>query len=452
MNKNSSGIPLLLVLSAALLAAPVCRAQASSDTSQSSADLSKRVADLEKQLSDLQSQLAALKPSAPAPAATTPPASAPTATAAVAGSTPTETVAPSKVSIASLLGPTSISGFVDGYYNYNSNQPGNRLNSFRVFDTTSNNLALNMVELIVDKAPDAAASRTGYHVALGFGQAMNVVNASDSAGLGFAQYLKEAYFSYLAPVGKGLQVDFGKFVTPMGAEVIESKDNWNYSRSLLFGYAIPFYHFGLRAKYTFNDKYNMTGFLVNGWNNLIDNNSAKTYGLSFGWNPNKKVGLVETGFWGPEQANYNKTWRQTYDTVLTYTPNSKLSLMANYDYGRGDRPVDPLTLLPIPTAPVVYWTGIAGYVKYAWNDKYAFATRYEYYNDHSGFTTGTPQHFNEFTTTFQRMVTSNLMTRLEYRRDMSNEPTILKNANTFVKDQNTLAAGMILTFDSREAK
>lgn len=449
MKKNSSGIPLLFVLSAALLAAPVCRAQASSDTTQSSADLSKRVADLEKQLSDLQSQLAAMKPSAPAPAATAP-ASAP-ATAAAATTTP-EATAPAKTTIASLLGPTSISGFVDGYYNYNSNQPANRLNSYRVFDTTSNNIALNMVELIVDKAPDAAASRTGYHVALGFGQGMNVVNSADPAGLGFAQYLKEAYFSYLAPVGKGLQVDFGKFVTPMGAEVIESKDNWNYSRGLLFGYAIPFYHFGLRAKYTFNDKYNLTGFLVNGWNDIIDNNSGKTYGLSFGWNPNKKVGVIETAFFGPEQANYNKTWRQTYDTVLTYNPNSKLSLMANYDYGRGDRPVDPLTLLPSPTAPVVYWTGMAGYVKYAWNDKYSFATRYEYYNDHSGFTTGTPQHFNEFTTTFQRMVTSNLITRLEYRRDMTNEPTILKNANTFVKDQNTLAAGLILTFDSREAK
>jgi hypothetical protein len=28
-------------------------------------------------------------------------------------------------------------------------------------------------------------------------------------------------------------MDFGKFVTSAGAEVIEAKDNWNYSRSLL---------------------------------------------------------------------------------------------------------------------------------------------------------------------------------------------------------------------------
>ena len=32
-----------------------------------------------------------------------------------------------------------------------------------------------------------------------------------------------------------------------GAEVIETHSNWNYSRSLLFAWAIPYYHMGLRA-------------------------------------------------------------------------------------------------------------------------------------------------------------------------------------------------------------
>jgi Putative beta-barrel porin-2, OmpL-like. bbp2 len=451
MKKNSSGIPLLLVLSAALLATPVCKAKASIDSSQSAADLSKRVADLEKQLTELQGQLSALKTTPPTPAATAT-TTPPTATAAVASGTTAEPSAPAKTDIASLLGPTSISGFVDAYYNYNSNQPATRQSSFRAFDTSSNTLALNMVELVVDKAPDAASTRFGYHLGVGFGQGMNAINAAEPGGPGFDQYLKEAYLSYLAPVGKGLQVDFGKFVTPEGAEVIESKDNWNYSRGLLFWYAIPLYHFGLRAKYTFNDKYAVSGFLVNGWNNVVENNSGKTYGASFAWTPTKKLGFTQTLLAGPEQANSNQTWRQTWDTVVSYNATSKLSFLFNYDYGRGDRPVDPVTLLPIPTAPVVYWTGIAGYVKYAWNDKYSFATRYEYYNDHSGFTTGTAQHINEITTTLQRTVRGNLLTRLEFRRDMSNEPTILKNANTFVKDQNTVTAGVILTFDSREAK
>ena len=78
----------------------------------------------------------------------------------------------------------------------------------------------------------------------------------------------------------------------MGAEVIETKDNWNYSRGLLFTYAIPFYHFGVRAKYAFNDKYSLTGFLVNGWNNVVDNNSGKTYGVAVAGLPRQKSDTI----------------------------------------------------------------------------------------------------------------------------------------------------------------
>ena len=82
------------------------------------------------------------------------------------------------------------------YYGQNFNNPTSRSNAFRFFDGATNQFGLNMVELVLDKAPDANNSRTGYRVALGFGQAMNAVNGSDFGGLGFDQYLKEAYFRY----------------------------------------------------------------------------------------------------------------------------------------------------------------------------------------------------------------------------------------------------------------
>ena len=68
-------------------------------------------------------------------------------------------------------------------------------------------------------------------MAAGYGQAAKIINGSDapfSDGSNF--FLKEAYLSYLAPVGKGLTLTVGKFVTNAGAEVIESNANWNYSR------------------------------------------------------------------------------------------------------------------------------------------------------------------------------------------------------------------------------
>jgi Putative beta-barrel porin-2, OmpL-like. bbp2 len=443
-----------VIIFASLLLAPVGHTQEANSTPPSNDAIVRHMDELEQQVKELRTELAALKDQKENTAAAAPAAAAvPAQSNLVSGAatTPATGSAPAP-SLAGLLGSTTLSGFVDVYYGQNFNNPASQANSLRFFDGATNQFGLNLVELVVDKTPEATNSRTGYHVALGFGQAMNVVNASEpKGGLGFDQYLKEAYFSYLAPVGKGLQVDVGKFVTPAGAEVIETKDNWNYSRGILFSYAIPYYHFGMRAKYAFNDKYSVTGFFTNGWNNVVDNNTGKTYGVSFGWNPNKKFGVIQNYMAGPEENGLNSNLRQLSDTVITYSPTGRLSFMVNGDYGRGDRFVtDPV--LNTFSHPV-YWTGVAGYVKYAFNSTSAISTRYEYYDDHDGFTTGTllPTHFNEFTATFERLMAHHIISRFEYRRDMSNQPVFLKGANP-VLDQNTLTAGLVFTFDSREAK
>jgi hypothetical protein len=414
-------------------------------STDTASDNAARMQELEKQIQELRREVADLKASNSATATTTS-STAPALNAVASTTAPATTPAPP--SLASLLGPTSLSGFVDMYYGQNFNNPAARSSSLRSFDVAANQFGLNLVELVVDKQPDVNNSRTGYHLALGFGQAMNAVNGSDPGGLSFDQYLKEAYFSYLAPVGKGLQIDAGKFVTPAGAEVIETKDNWNYSRGLLFSYAIPYFHFGMRAKYTFNDHYAVAGYLVNGWNSVVDNNTGKTYGGSFFWNPSKKFGITENYLIGPELANDNAAKRQLVDTVVTFSPTGRLSFILNHDYGRGDR-------VPAYSKPV-YWTGIAGYVRYAFNSSNAFATRYEYFDDKYGVMTGgfaspTPQHLHGFTGTYEHLMAHHILTRMEFRRDQSNIPSFVKGT-TPVMAQNTATLGLVYMFDSREGK
>ena len=416
---------------AVALLCTILGAAVNAQTASPQGDLERRVEDLEKQILQLRAELSSEKSATVARAEAV-------ATGNSGGAAPA-----SSVSLASLIGPTRLSGLVDVYYAYNSNQPASRSIGLRSFDATANQFSLNLVELQVDKSPDPD-NRTGYRVALGFGQAMNAVNGSDPGGLGFDQYLKEAYFSYLAQVGKGLQIDIGKYATPLGAEVIETKDNWNYSRGLLFSYAIPYFHFGMRSRYAFNDKYSLSGFLSNGWNNVLDNNSGKTYGVGFGWNPTRKIGLVQNYMAGPEGTNNNSAWRQLWDTVVTYAPNSRLTLMQNFDYGRGDR-------VPGIVNPT-FWTGVAGYARYAFNRQYALAGRYEYYDDHNGFTTGRAQHLHEFTGTLQRNITDHIQGRMEFRRDLSNEAVFDQGSHKSSDAQNTLSAGVVFTIDSSEGK
>jgi hypothetical protein len=409
-------------------------------------DLAGRIDSLEKQLADLRSQMEAQKAAAAAPAPVP-------AQAAVAS--PAPAAAPAPTGLAGLLGPTTLSGFVDVYYGYNSNQPASHTTALRNFDINSGQFGLNMLELVADKPVSTDTGRVGYHVALGFGQAMNLVNASEPSapltpgtpGLpvttetNFDQYLKEGYLEYLAPIGKGLQINAGKFVTPAGAEVIESKDNWNYSRGLLFSWAIPYFHFGVSGKYAFNSKFALTGYLVNGWNNSVDGNSGKTTGFTAAWTPSAKFSFIQNYLVGPEGGD-NGNFRHLSDTVVTYTPSSKLSLMANYDYGHDN----------LGGGTKVWWTGIAGYIKYAPNDKWYFATRGEWFKDHDGFATGTAQNLGEVTLTLQRMLASKIISRLEYRYDTSDQNIFPYHTGDFRGSQNTVTLGMIYAFSSADAK
>jgi hypothetical protein len=308
-----------------------------------------------------------------------------------------------------------------------------------------------MIEPVADKSVDTT-NRVGYHIAVGFGQAMNQVNATEFGPGGnepnFAQNLKEAYLEYMAPVGKGLQINVGKFVTPAGAEVIETKDNWNYTRGILFAWAIPYFHTGVSAKYAFNSKFALSGYLVNGWNNSTETNSGKTTGFTAAYTPSSKFSFIETYLVGPEAFNDNSNYRHLSDTIVTFNPTAKLSLMANYDYGH-DRPAG------VP----VWWSGIAGYIKYTPNDKWAFSTRGEWFNDHDGFETGAAQHLSEFTFTLQRMLAGKLMSRLEFRRDMSDQNTFPFRTSSVpgslylpTDSQNTVTLGLVYAFSSADAK
>ena len=414
----------------------------------STAALANRIDDLEKQLIVMRGQLAMQKAEPTTMTADATPLADQAAAAPAAPAAPT---------IAGLLGPTTLSGFVDVYYGYNSNQPSSRMSQFRNFDINSGQFGLNMIELVADKSPDPAASHVGYHVALGFGQAMNIINSSEagqfSTESNFDQYLKEGYLEYL--MGKKFQINVGKFVTPAGAEVIESKDNWNYSRGDLFALAIPYFHFGASAKYTFNPKFSLTGYLVNGWNNSVDNNSGKTTGFSAAWTPNAKFSLIQNYLVGPEQTNDNSDFRHLFDTVVSYNANAKLSLMGNFDYGHDDV-VGANGANPLIDAPA-YWSGIAGYVKYAPNANWYWAVRGEYYNDHNGLTTGTlgtEDHLSEFTFTLQRLLASKIMARAEYRYDHSDHDVFPYRAGQFgpIDHQNTITIGMIYAFSSADAK
>jgi hypothetical protein len=278
-------------------------------------------------------------------------------------------------------------------------------------------------------------SKAGFRVDLDFGKTADIVASFEpegSDGKEIYKHIQQAYVSFL-PAPK-LQLDFGKFVTPIGAEVIESKDNWNYARSVLFGYAIPYYHVGLRATYNANDKVSLTGFVLNGWNN----SSAISQGqpclaAAATLKPDPKLTWVVNFMYGPEHAD-SSVKRSLFDTTATLTATSKLSLMANVTYGKeGD----------------VKWWGIAAYAKYQALDNWAVVGRFEYLDDSQGGFMGLGQKGQTVTITSDHKLVGDLMARFEYYLDLAEHDFFNKSDGTKTKSQSTLTAGIVYAFGGK---
>jgi hypothetical protein len=358
--------------------------------------------------------------------------------------TPAEVAAKQDTATMAFFRAIEFSGFVDTYYSYNLNKPQKPcattggvavFNCLYNFNVAHNSLSLNLAEVSLNKTP-TSDSRGGFRVDLDYGPTQAIVNAGEPGGQSIYQNIGQAYMSYLAPAGTGLSIDVGKFGTWSGNEVIKTKDNWNYSRGLLFAWAIPYYHEGVRAAYNITGTVTATGYLVNGWNNSVDNNTGKTVGGTIMYK-GPALMVMENYTGGPETTNDNKDWRQLSDSIVTYTVNKQVSLAANYDYGRDKQ-----------SGATVKWQGIAGYLRYQANDWFALSPRVEYFDDQEGFQTGIAQKLKEATVTAELKNKDGVVMRLEYRGDFSDVPFFVKNAGT-AKYQNTVTVGLLYTFTTK---
>jgi hypothetical protein len=385
---------------------------------------------------------------APAQDATTPPAAAPAPAPAAA---PTWSV-----------GPIDFSGLVDGYYSFNANHPSPATNQLRNFDFDANSFSLNMVKLSMAHSPDPI----GFQVDLGFGKAFSSFGTGVTSCIsgtacdsGNDLHLEQAYVAWKPTKGKGFEADFGEFVTSAGAEVIETMNNPNYSRSLLFVYMLPYYHMGLRTSMPVTKTDTFGVQIVNGWNNVTDNNSGKTFGLTNVYTKAKYAWYLNY-YVGPENTSTDKGYRNLIDTTLTLTPNAKWSGYLNYDYMQNRNATQVLVntgttgspvLVPVDgqyiTTNLVHQQGIAAEARYQATGTVAFSGRYEYLADESGAITGyTKAGLNEFTITGEYKMAAGMLARLEYRRDSTDNEFFQKGTSRLVKAQSTLEFGVVAFF------
>ena len=237
----------------------------------------------------------------------------------------------------------AVNAFISSAYEYNANRPSNGTSSYRVFDYNDNSLNVDAAEVVVQMAV-AKPNDFGFRADVVAGKSVpRISKAQDQTAEQLD--LQQLFASYIAPIGSGLRFDAGKYVTHLGYEVIEGYDGYNdnYSRSILFGYAIPFTHTGVKASYAFNSKIAGMVEVVKGWDLWRDNNGAKSIGAQLTLTPASQLSVLLGWVGGPELADDNHTSRNVFDVVAMLKPTSALTLGVNVDYGmeQGTSRVDP---------------------------------------------------------------------------------------------------------------
>ena len=403
-----------------------------------------------------------------------------------------------------------ISGTVLASYTQNFNNPSSNNNQLRIFDTDANSFMPSMAQIVFERPANAdgtGADRAGFRARLNFGADARFSSARTNYQPGVQNKetdIQEIYAEYIAPIGNGLKIQFGKINTLIGYEVVNAWENPNFSRSFMFGLSQAFTTTGIRFTYPFSTWATATIGLINGWDNIDDNNRGKSLEYLVALTPTEQFGVSVYGSYGAEQANGNasggsaavgscaigtsgcdpKAKRTVVGGIITFKPTDKDTWILEPYYGNeGNSEFNNATGAGTGTSTGknARWNGIIAYLTHDFNDQqepnaFSLRVRGELFEDAGGARTcaggvnfaggantcsgsgtgtgiipvnavgiGTPQTLWETTFTLQYKPVPALQTRMEFRYDKSDQNVFLRGSEA-VNNQQTLAFSVAYMF------
>jgi hypothetical protein len=357
-------------------------------------------------------------------------------------------------------------GYLEGSYTQNFNNPSNRINQLRIFDVNSNQFRPNLAQFVLEreaKADGVGWDRFGFRIKFNAGRDSDFIGGTNMST--WADF-QEFYLQYLAPVGRGLNIQAGQINSLVGFEVVESPRSANYSRSWLFGLGQPFTTRGVRASYEFNKQVSLSvGAIayINSARADTDFDPLVEYALAL--SPSEKVKLTLYGLVGPREGASGTPGGTLFLTggFLSLQVSDRTSAVIESYYANQSHSST------ISAGRNARWDGIAAYLIHDFTDRWGLRLRAEIFEDAGGFTacqgttdyqpranvcfgatsgTSAPavaQTLWEFTGTVQYKPFASLITRLEYRYDKSNQ-NVFQLGDRATSYQPTLSLDVIYLF------
>lgn len=323
-------------------------------------------------------------------------------------------------------GSVTLSGYAEVFYSWNFNRPWNDVTAWRGFDNRHDTFTISNAALDVAFARGDVSGRVVGQVGqtpdtyYGFEPRVQGAGGAPDSGPDDWRFLQQAYVGW-KPGGGRWSAEAGLFLSPIGPEALAVKDDWHWSRSTLY-YALPYYHTGLRVTYAASPRLGLTAWLVNGWNNVSDNNSRKSVALQAAWGGSERVTAGLTYFGGAERAAdavEGLPWRHLFDGHVTWGASPHLSLQAHADagfeqtrFGRSSWWGGALAAR-LQVTPKLYLAARADHLA---------ETPGEDGDGQAGLIFFPARRVSSVTATLELRPAENLSLRLEYRHDAASEP------------------------------
>lgn len=325
--------------------------------------------------------------------------------------------------------PLTISGYVEGYYSYDLNQPSNNIRPSFLYNFNRHNefnLNLGFIKAAY------ATERVRANLAVAVGTYMNANYAAEPATL---KNIYEANAGYKLSRTKNLWFDIGIMPSHIGFESAIGKDNWTLTRSLVAENS-PYFESGAKLSYTTNNgKLQLAALALNGWQRItrVDGASLMSFGTQAVYKPSGKVTLNYSTFIGTDKPDSARLWRYYHNLYGTFQFTDKIGLIAGFDIGTEQKTVN--------SNKHNTWYTPVGVLRITPSAKWAVALRGEYFSDEAGviIATGTPNGFKTsgFSVNIDYLPQPNVALRLEGRTfnskdDIFAKGPAAKNTNTAI--------------------
>jgi hypothetical protein len=264
----------------------------------------------------------------------------------------------------------AIGGYLDAYYGISSEKNGSNTVPYFVNMSRNNELNINLAYV------DIRYTDSNFRVRFvpGFGTYMNANYANEQGTL---KHIVEGSVGFRLSKKRNIWLDAGVLGYPYTNESAVSKDHLMYTRSIAPEY-VPYYLSGVKLSFPLSKKTIAYLYLLNGWQQIIDQNDSKSIGTQVEYRPTDKLLINWNTYIGDERSSITPNYRLRFfsDVYAIFTPNEKW--MYTSCVYVGNQRVASLN----ETKNQTWWqANVIG--KYNLNQKHALSGRLEYWNDPS---------------------------------------------------------------------